>query len=77
MRKKLFVHESDTVSGVSNRLVSKLADKVFYSFDNEKIDNSKHILSGQILNPELLDSIENIHISENKRQKILVTGGSQ
>jgi UDP-N-acetylglucosamine:LPS N-acetylglucosamine transferase len=55
MGKKLFVHESDTVSGISNIIVSKLADKVFYSFDNDKIDNSKYILSGQILNPELLD----------------------
>ena len=77
MWKKLFVHESDTVSGISNRIVSKLADKVFYSFDNDTIDNSKHILSGQILNPELLDGLSNISVWENSRQKVLVTWGSQ
>jgi len=77
MWKKLFVHESDTVSGISNRLVSKLATKVFYSFDNEKIDNKKYILSGQILNSELLDWLDNLIVPENMRQKILVTWGSQ
>ncbi len=77
MRKKLFVHESDTVSGLSNKIVSKLADKVFYSFDNENIDNIKHILAWQILNPELLDWLNNLIVLENTRQKILVTWGSQ
>jgi len=77
MWKKLYVHESDTVSGISNKIVSKLASKVFYSFDNNKIDNHKHILSGQILNPELLDGLDNLVVWENNRQKVLVTGWSQ
>ncbi len=77
MWKKLFVHESDTVSGISNRIVSRLADKVFYSFDNEKIDNKRHILSWQILNPEILDWLSNVSVWENSRQKVLVTWGSQ
>ncbi len=77
MRKKLYIHESDTVSWISNRLLWKMADKIFYSFPNDKIDNKKHIYSGQILNPELLDSIANVYSVENKRQKILVTWWSQ
>ena len=77
MRKKLFIHESDTVSWISNKLVSKMADKVFYSFDNDKVNNSKHIYSGQILNPELLDSITDLNFVENKRQKVLVMWWSQ
>ena len=77
MWKKLFVHESDTVSGISNRIVAKLADKIFYSFPNDKIDNKKYIFSGQILSPELLDWIDNLIVPENLRQKILVTWGSQ
>ena len=77
MWKKLFIHESDTVSWISNKLVSKMADKVFYSFDNEKVDNHKYILSGQILNPELLDSITTLQVIENNKQKVLVTGWSQ
>jgi len=51
-----------------------MADKVFYSFDNEKVDNHKYILSGQILNPELLDSITTLQVIENNKQKVLVTG---
>lgn len=77
MWKKIYIHESDTVSGVSNKLVSKIADKVFYSFDNEKIDNHKHILSWQILNPELLNWISNLHNLENNKQKVLVIWWSQ
>jgi len=51
-----------------------LATKVFYTFDNSKIDNKKYFLSGQILNPELLDSISHLSVVENIRQKVLVTG---
>jgi hypothetical protein len=55
-----------------------MADKVFYSFNNTKcevgneIDNIKNIHSGQILNPELLDSIDSLNLLENKKQKVLV-----
>lgn len=75
--KKIFIHESDTVSGISNKIVSKLATKIFYSFENNKIDNKKNILSWQILNPELIDWLDNLNVIENNRQKVLVTGWSQ
>lgn len=77
MRKKLFIHESDTVCWISNKFVSKIADKVFYSFKNNDVDNIKYIYSWQILNSELLDSISDLDIADNKRQKILVMGWSQ
>lgn len=77
MWKKLYIHESDTVWGISNKIVTKLATKVFYTFENDIIDNKKYFLSGQILNPELLDSISHLNIVENIRQKVLVTGWSQ
>ncbi len=77
MRKKLLIHESDSVSGISNSIVSKIADKVFYSFDNKNIDGSKHILSWQILNPDLLDSIDSLDLEENQKQKVLFIWWSQ
>ena len=77
MRKKLFIHESDTVSWISNKIVEKLASKVFYSFKNDKIDNEKYIYSWQILNWELLDKIKDLNIEENKKLKVLVMWGSQ
>jgi len=77
MWKKLYIHESDTVSWISNRLVWKMATKTFYSFENDKIDNLKNVFSGQILNPELLDSLDNLKYNENHKQKVLITWWSQ
>ena len=57
MWKEIYIHESDIVWGISNKIVSYLATKVFYTFPSERIDNKKHILSGQILNPELIDKL--------------------
>jgi UDP-N-acetylglucosamine:LPS N-acetylglucosamine transferase len=44
-------------SGIANKFIAKIATKVFYTFPNKKTEkeNKKYILSGQILNPELLD----------------------
>jgi len=75
--KKVYVHESDTVSWVSNKIVWLLANKIFYSFPNKKIDKKKHILTGQILNPELIDYLDNLAVGENRKLNVLVTGWSQ
>jgi len=78
MRKKIYIHESDTVTWISNKFISKLATKVFYSFPNEKIDNNKNILTGQILNPKLFTKI-NTHeiLPENDDLEVLVIAWSQ
>ncbi len=75
--KKLYIHESDTVAWISNKIVSKLADKVFYSFANKKIDWKKHILSGQILNPELIDYLEDTTVVNWAKLNVIVMGWSQ
>jgi len=75
--KKLYIHESDTVSGISNKIVSSLATKVFYSFPNEKIDWKKHILTGQILNPELIDYLDNTTVINWPKLNVIVMWGSQ
>lgn len=77
LRKKIFVHESDTISWISNSLIFKIASKIFYTFPNEKIDNKKFFLSWQILNPELLDYITDIVIRENESLEIIVLWWSQ
>ena len=76
--KKIFIHESDTVWWISNKIVWKLATKIFYTFPNEKIDNTKHILTWQILNQELLTWI-NIYETEEENEKlnVLVIAWSQ
>lgn len=75
--KKIYVHESDTKTGFSNKIVWKLASKIFYSFPNKKIDNKKHIITGQILNPELIDYLDDVEVEENKQLTILVAAWSQ
>jgi UDP-N-acetylglucosamine--N-acetylmuramyl-(pentapeptide) pyrophosphoryl-undecaprenol N-acetylglucosamine transferase len=79
LRKKIYIHESDSVMGLANKITSKLATKVFYSFSNEltAIENNKHIHCWAIVNPEMLDSIKSIDKTENERLTVLVIAGSQ
>jgi UDP-N-acetylglucosamine--N-acetylmuramyl-(pentapeptide) pyrophosphoryl-undecaprenol N-acetylglucosamine transferase len=75
--KKVYVHESDQVMWLANTVISKIATKVFYTFPNDKIDGKKHILSGPVMNEDLLKTIKNMSITENITLEILVIAGSQ
>lgn len=80
LRKDIYIHESDTVSGISNKIISKIATKIFYTFPNEETnnpENTKCLLSWQILNPELLDDITSLEINENNKLSVVVLWGSQ
>jgi UDP-N-acetylglucosamine--N-acetylmuramyl-(pentapeptide) pyrophosphoryl-undecaprenol N-acetylglucosamine transferase len=75
LRKKIYIHESDAVMGLANKITSKLASKVFYTFPNEK--GRKHIHCGPIVNPVMLDTVKSLTKSENERLTVLVIAGSQ
>lgn len=75
--KKIYIHESDTVTWASNKLIWNLATKIFYTFPNEKIDWKKHILTWQILNPELIDYLEDVEVTENENLSVMVIAWSQ
>lgn len=78
LRKKIYIHESDSVMGLANKITSHLATKVFYSFPNQHTESGgKHIHSGHILNPEMLEKIDSIEKQENERLSVLVIAGSQ
>ena len=77
LRKKIYIHESDTVSWIANLIIWKIATKVFYTFPNDKINGKNHILVWQILNPELLDSLTELHVNQNKKLEVLVIAWSQ
>ncbi len=86
LRKKIYLHESDSVTGLANKICSRLATKVFYSFPNDDTglpweapeqENSKHMYSWHILNPELLDSVTDSSVEENENLSVLVIAGSQ
>ena len=74
--KKIYIHESDTIMWLSNKIIARLATKVFFTFDNPLIDWKKYIKSSQILNPKLIEKISNIQ-EKNEKQEILVMAWSQ
>ena len=76
MGKKIYIHESDTVSWLSNRLVSKLATKIFYTFPKEVL-SKKEKVTWQILNAELLEWLKNLNVESNEKLKVLVIAWSQ
>lgn len=63
---QLFLHESDTVPGLANRLVGKFASRVYLWFEwaSNFFDKKKIKVVGQILSPELI-GIENNGIINN------------
>lgn len=75
--KKIYIHESDTVMWLSNKIIAKLATKVFFTFDNSLIDWQKYIKSSQILNPKLIENISDEAREKNEKQEILVMAWSQ
>jgi UDP-N-acetylglucosamine--N-acetylmuramyl-(pentapeptide) pyrophosphoryl-undecaprenol N-acetylglucosamine transferase len=74
--KKIYIHESDTVMWLSNKIIARLATKVFFTFDNYLIDWKKYIKSSQILNPKLIENIDET-LEKNEKQEILVMAWSQ
>lgn len=79
LRKKIYIHESDTVPGLANKIIWKIATKVFYTFPNEKTEKNfkKHIFIWQILNPEILEWLENTKLDENMYLNVIVIAWSQ
>ena len=75
--KKVYIHESDVSGWLANKVIGKFAAKVFYTFENDKIDWVRHIHVGQILNQELIEGLKNIHVAENTKLKVTVMAGSQ
>ncbi len=75
--KKIYIHESDAVTWTANNTIWNLATKIFYTFPNKKINWKKHILTWQILNPELIDYIDNLETVENLKLSVLIIAWSQ
>ncbi len=75
--KKIYIHESDQVMWMANTLISKFATKVFYTFPLEKGNPEKDIVSGPLMNKDLLKNITNTVVEENEKLKVVVIAGSQ
>jgi len=85
LRKKIIVHESDTHSGLVNKIAARFADKVFTGFDNvlPRSETVGQILSDDIAFGDDTNAIKDAKISEiltkipKKKTIVLVIGGSQ
>jgi UDP-N-acetylglucosamine--N-acetylmuramyl-(pentapeptide) pyrophosphoryl-undecaprenol N-acetylglucosamine transferase len=85
LRKRIIVHESDTHSGLVNKMAARFADRIFTGFDNV-LPGSETV--GQILSDDIAfgddtTAIKDAKISEilakipKKKTIVLVIGGSQ
>ena len=74
--KKIYLHESDTVPGLVNKLVWKFADRVFLWFLQAKkyFDKDKVLVVGQLLTDKLLDFKDNW---KEWKTNLLLVWGSQ
>lgn len=79
----LYIHESDSVPGLANRMLGRMADKIFISFQISaaRLDASKTILTGNPVRKELLTGDRNssaklFSLNPNKKT-VFVYGGSQ
>ena len=77
LRKKIYIHESDTVSWVANKIIGKIATKVFYTFPHEGIEDERTFITWQILNPDLIDELKDLNVWQNPRLKVVVMWWSQ
>jgi len=79
----LFIHESDSTAGLTNRIVGKLADRIFIAFKNAELEfsSSRCLLVGNPIRKELLGASHDEGLARFKldanRKTILILGGSQ
>lgn len=79
----LFIHESDSIPGKTNKLLAKFAKKIFVSFETTKsyFKSQKTVLSGNPVRENLLNGDKNSAVSffnfDLGKKTILVLAGSQ
>ena len=86
LRKPIFLHESDVVPGLTNRILAKFSSKIFVSFPVEEteslpVNEKKIIWVGNPIRRELLEGskerAKEIFNLTGQKPIILVLGGSQ
>ncbi len=73
------IHEQNSLPGLTNRLLGKVVDRVFISFEESaKYFNSKKVVeSGMPVRKEILTLKDSKERRENNKFTVLVIGGSQ
>lgn len=78
-RKKLFLHEQNTILGRTNRVLRFFATKIFTSFKDTigLEENTKQVFTGNPVRMQILDSLAMVPAPKTHLLSVLVTGGSQ
>ncbi|SEK31609.1 undecaprenyldiphospho-muramoylpentapeptide beta-N-acetylglucosaminyltransferase [Nitrosovibrio tenuis] len=78
LKKPLLIHEQNSIPGLVNRILAKLADKVLLGFPGAVMTNKPAVFSGNPVRSEisLLDAPENRYAERSGKLRLLVIGGS-
>ena len=76
---KIALHEQNILPGITNRILSRFADRIYVSFKDTKTRfvTEKTRLTGNPVRKELLNHQPNDHASDSKSFCVLIIGGSQ
>ena len=84
MRTPIVIHEQNILPGITNRILSRFANRIFISFENtrSRFNPQKVYWSGNPVRRELLETagctdVTAAHQNDQKRFTILIIGGSQ
>ena len=75
--KPLFIHEQNAVAGLTNRLLSNLADQVFEAYPNTFARSVRPIFTGNPLRTKILRVKKEFKTKDKSALRLLVLGGSR
>jgi UDP-N-acetylglucosamine--N-acetylmuramyl-(pentapeptide) pyrophosphoryl-undecaprenol N-acetylglucosamine transferase len=77
--KKVITHEQTVVSGLTNRIIPRFADKILISWPSSAkfYPPSKTVLTGNPLRPEIFNATSNAFALDQSLPTIYITGGNQ
>lgn len=78
LNKPLLIHEQNSIPGLTNKILAKLADKVLLGFPDSIRDKKKVVFSGNPVRKEIsqLDAPDKRYAGRVGKLKLLIIGGS-
>lgn len=79
LNKPLVIHEQNSVAGLTNKVLAKLADKIFLGFPDAMLtDHEKTVCSGNPVRSEIaqIEAPEKRFLGRQGKLQLLVVGGS-
>lgn len=79
LRKKVTLHEQNSLAGITNKILARFADRIYVSFPDSISDfpERKVLVTGNPVRKEILELNENRNRPDEKPFTVLVAGGSQ